>query len=48
MRTRMGGFGMSDTEVGMDCGVVAWMSLSTLRWYGHVMRMNEYYFMGAR
>ncbi len=36
-----GGFGMSETAVGMDCRVVEWVKRSTLRWYGHVMRMNE-------
>ncbi len=34
-------FGMSETVVGMDCGVVEWVKQSTLRWHGHVMRMNE-------
>ncbi len=34
-------FGMSKTVVGMDCGMVEWVKPSTLRWYGHVMRMNE-------
>ncbi len=34
-------FGMSETAVGMDCGVGEWVKRSTLRWYGHVMRMNE-------
>ena len=33
--------GMRETAVGMDCGVVEWVKRSTLRWYGHVMRMNE-------
>ncbi len=32
---------MSEAAVGMDCGVVEWVKRSTLRWYGHVMRMNE-------
>ncbi len=27
-------FGMSETAVGMDCGVVEWVKRSTLRWYG--------------
>ncbi len=35
---------MSETAVGMDCGVVEWVKRNTLRWYGHVMRMNEYAF----
>ncbi len=26
---------------GLECGVVEWVKQSTLRWYGHVMRMNE-------
>ncbi len=30
-----------ETAVGMNCGVVEWVKRSTLRWYGHVMRMNE-------
>ncbi len=32
---------MSDSAVGMDCGVVEWVKRSTLRWYEHAMRMNE-------
>ncbi len=36
-----GRFGMSETAVGMNCGVVEWVKRSTLRWYRHVMRMNE-------
>ncbi len=36
-----GRFGMSETAVGMDYGVIEWVKRSTLRWYGHVMRMNE-------
>ncbi len=34
-------FGMSETAVGMDCRVVECVKQSTLRWYGHGMRMNE-------
>ena len=34
-------FGMSSTVEGVDCGVVEWVKRGTLRWYGHVMRMNE-------
>ncbi len=33
-------FGMSGAAVGMGCGVVEWVKQSTLRWCGHVMRMN--------
>ncbi len=41
MRTCMyGRFGMSETAVGMDCGVVEWVKQSTLRWYENVTRMN--------
>ncbi len=36
---------MSETAVGMDCRVVEWVKRNTLRWYGHVMRMNECDFM---
>lgn len=36
-----GRFGMSETAVGMECGVVEWVKRKTLRWYGHVRRMNE-------
>ncbi len=36
-----GRFGMSETAVGMDCGVVDWVNRSTLKWYGLVTRMNE-------
>ncbi len=32
---------MSESAAGLDCGVVKWVKRSTLRWYGHVMRMNE-------
>ncbi len=32
---------MSESAVGMDCGVVEWVKRSALRWYGLVMRMNE-------
>ncbi len=32
---------MSETAVGMDCGMVEWVKRNTLRWYEHVMRMNE-------
>ncbi len=34
-----GRFGMSEA-VGMDCRVVEWVKRSTLRLYGHVMRIN--------
>ncbi len=36
-----GKFGMSEATAGVDCGVVEWVKRSTLRWYGHVMRMDE-------
>ncbi len=36
-----GRFGMSETAVEIDCEVVEWVKRSTLRWYGHVTRMNE-------
>ncbi len=36
-----GRLGVSETAVGLDCGVVGWGKRSKLRWYGHVMRMNE-------
>ncbi len=36
-----GRFGMSESAVRLDCGVVEWVKQSTLRWYGHVMRTNE-------
>ncbi len=34
-------FGMSEAAVGVECGVVEWVKRSTLRWYDHIMRMNE-------
>ncbi len=34
-------FDMSESAVGMDCGVVEWVKRSTLRWYGHVMGALE-------
>ncbi len=36
-----GRFGMSESAVGMDSGVVESVKQSTLRWYRLVMRMNE-------
>ncbi len=36
-----GRFGMSKTAMGMDCEVAEWVKRSTLKWYEHVMRMNE-------
>ena len=33
-------FGMSNQGEGMKCGVVEWMKRSTLRWYGHMQRME--------
>ena len=33
-------FGMSEKAKGMDCGVVEWVKRSTLRWFGHVERMQ--------
>ncbi len=36
-----GRFGMGESAVGTDCGVVEWVKRRTVRWYGHVMRMNE-------
>ena len=33
-------FGMSERGVGMECGVVEWVKRGTLRWYGHVQRME--------
>ncbi len=32
---------MSEAAVEVECGVVKWVKWSILRWYGHVMRMNE-------
>ena len=34
-------FGMEEQAVGIDCGVAEWIKRSTLRWYGHVQRMDE-------
>lgn len=34
-------FGMEEQALGIDCGVVEWIKRSTLRWYGHVQRMDE-------
>ncbi len=34
-------FGMSEKKEGIKCGVVEWMKRNTLRWYGHVRRMEE-------
>ncbi len=33
-------FGMNKAAAGVECGVIEWVKRSTLRWYGHVMRMN--------
>ncbi len=32
---------MSEAAMGMDCGVAEWVKQSPLKWYGHVIRMNE-------
>ena len=32
---------MSEAAVGVNCGVAEWVKHGTMRWYGHVMRMNE-------
>ncbi len=37
---------MSEAAVGMDSRVIEWVKQSTLRWYGHLMRMNECDFRG--
>ncbi len=34
-------FGMSSRGEGMSCGVVEMVKCSTLRWFGHLERMNE-------
>lgn len=34
-------FGTGVTKKGVDCGVVEWVECSALRWFGHMMRMNE-------
>ena len=34
-------FGMSERKEGMSCGVMEWMKRNTLRWYGHVNRLEE-------
>ncbi len=34
-------FGMSSRGEGMSCGVVEVMKRSTLRWFGHLERMDE-------
>ncbi len=34
-------FGMSSRREGMSCGVVAMVNRSTLRWFGHLERMDE-------
>ncbi|MEL7177812.1 MAG: reverse transcriptase domain-containing protein [Pseudomonadota bacterium] len=33
-------FGMSEKGVGVNCGVVEWVKRNTLRWFGHVERME--------
>ncbi len=34
-------FGMSSRGEGVSCGVVEMVKRSTLRWFGHLERMNE-------
>ena len=46
-------YGMSERGVGMKCGVVEWVKRNTLRWFGHVERMQgdvckEVYESGVR
>lgn len=33
--------GMSTTVEKVDYGVVGWVKFGTVRWFGHVMRINE-------
>ena len=33
-------YGMSEKGIGMKCGVVEWVKRNTLRWFGHVERMQ--------
>ena len=46
-------YGMSERGVGMECGVIEWVKRNTLRWFGHVGRMQggvckEVYESGVR
>jgi len=34
-------YGMSENARGVDCGVVEWVKRNTLRWFGHMERMQE-------
>ena len=34
-------FGMSEKGIGIDCGVVEWVKRNTLRWFGHLERMEK-------
>ncbi len=34
-------FGMRGRGSGMGCGVVKWLKRSTLRWFGHIERMEN-------
>ena len=34
-------FGMASKGEGMKCGVVEWVKRNTLRWFGHMERMDE-------
>ncbi len=33
--------GMKERESGVGCGVVEWVKRSTLRWFGHIERMEN-------
>ena len=32
---------MGTTGKGIDCGVVEWVKPRSLRWFGHMLKMNE-------
>ncbi len=36
-----GRFGVKEPAMGVEYRVVEWVKRSTLRWYGHMMRMYE-------
>lgn len=41
-------FGISAATRGVDCRVVEWVKHGTLRWFGHMIKMNDGYYVKGK